>query len=263
MKKVLSIVFVLAILTSCVHGRMQVVSLSCDKLTQSDSVWYYRDSLVDIEYYYYSKGGHINFEIVNKTDKPLFIDGKNSMLIANNAQKSYWMDKEQINANLSFYPNTYFRNNNPINGVITKADRITMIPPHASIVVKKFNVCNGTLYNISQYSCIIDTVPINWKNKPGKKTTITKAHFQKSNTPLSFRNFVSLSKTEDFKEPIYYDFPFYISDIWDMDARQATMSNQPVYFSSGSYANFGKDKTDIHPFKEAWKFYLTNIKPIQ
>jgi hypothetical protein len=238
---------------------MQIVSLECDQL-KKDTTWFHSDSLVSIEYFYYTRGGKIIFSISNLSNKPIFLDGKNSFVLIGNKKMDYWNDIAQVNENLLFYGTNHFRLNDPITGTITKAERVSLIPPKSSIIIGKYTIQNErVLFDLSKCQTTSDSVQINWEKGSKKRTGIKKATFEQSKSPVTFRNFISLSKTEDFKDPIYYDYTFWISEILEMDSRQATKSTIPEYYCDGAYFEYGKEKSEFHPYKKPWRFYINTL----
>ncbi|HXB39955.1 MAG TPA: hypothetical protein VNZ49_05385 [Bacteroidia bacterium] len=245
--------------SSCTVSKMQVVSLDCNKL-RKDTTWVYSDSIVKIVYFYYTNGGKITFILANISDKPIFFDGKNSFILAGNKKLEYWQDVEQINGYVTFRNSTHFYSvNDPIHATVSKQERIVLIPPNSNILVSKYFVHDATMFDMSKYTISRDTVPVNWDSGSKKKTVISKASFKELNSPEAFRNFLTISRTEDFKNPLYYDFSFWVAEIWEMDARQGTKSDYPPDFATGGYVEGNFPNSGRHPYKKPWKFYLNNI----
>lgn len=238
---------------------MQLISLDCDKL-KKDTSWVYKDSIIEVKYFCYTRDGKLSFVINNLTDKPLFFDGKNSFILVGNNKYAYWTDVSVIKGTttgvttgLSNRYNHY--SYGAINAVEAKLqERMNMVPPKAGIVVSRYFLHDNSLYNLSGYNMKKDTVTVNWKTNSTKKTVIKKVNFDRNNSPLNFRNFITLSRTEDFKVPLYYDFSFWATDIWEMDARQAIKAKSPEDYATGAYVD-----GVYHPYKQHWMFYLNNI----
>ncbi len=261
MKRLIISLFVFAVvLSSCTHYKMQFVSLECDKL-KKDSTWVYRDSIIEITYFYYNRDGKMTFIINNISDKPIFFDGKNSFILVGSNKYPYWSDVAVINGNNTpGYGSAYNRAHVAINAVeVRQQERMNLIPPNSNIVVSKYFVHDNSLYDLKQYGAKNDTVAVNWKTNSSKKTVIKKANFEKTGSPLAFRNFITLSRTEDVKVPLYYDFSFWASGVWEMDARQATKSKFPETYAEGAYKEGNYPYAEYHPYKKPWIFYLSNI----
>src|ERR1700709_201957 len=96
MNRIVFLLFVCVIvISSCSPLRMQLVSLECDKL-KKDSTWFYKDSIVEISYFCYTRDGKMTFTINNISDKPIFFDGKNSFILVGNNKYAYWTDVSVI-----------------------------------------------------------------------------------------------------------------------------------------------------------------------
>jgi hypothetical protein len=261
MKRLIILLFVFVVfLASCSVSKMQFVSLECDKL-KKDTTWFYKDSIVEISYFLYTRDGKMTFTINNISDKPIFFDGKNSFILVGNNKHPYWTDGSVINGAIAGYATRNNRHSyGTINVVETKLqERMNLIPPKSGIVISKYFLHDKSLYDLSGYNVKNDTVTANWKTNSLKKTVIKKANFEKTNSPLSFRNFITLSRTEDFKIPLYYDFSFWATDIWEMDARQGTKSKSPENYAEGAYGDGNNLHAEYHPYKKPWMFYLNNI----
>jgi hypothetical protein len=186
---------------------MQIVSLENEKIPRNDTMWDYKDPLVDIWFNFYTQNGSDWFIIYNKNTRPVFFDLKNSFVSVNNFKKDFWSDVSQFNGNLTFkqYKSVTLQTRNPISGSISRQDRIIMIPPNSTDGVKTTVNLAKSMYGMDNYKCIADTVRANWSS--AKKTTVIKtANFNNSNSPTKVRIFLTLSKTEDFRDPAYPDF---------------------------------------------------------
>lgn len=257
--KFIAILIVINFFSSCSVYKMQVVSLDCNKLTK-DSTWYYKDSIVEMNFFFYSNNGQLNFKIINNSDKPIFFDGKNSFLLLGNQKTEYWNDISQMKGTLAFNNSRHsYYSKAPVNASIARPERIVFIPPKTSYSLTKFYVAKG-LYDLRKFNDVItDTVKANWNDKVDKKVAVKKINFQESNTPYNFRHFITLSLTEDFKNPLYYDFLFWISEIQEMDAKQATKSAHPENYCNDAFRESDTQNIKIHPFKKPWRFYTHNI----
>jgi hypothetical protein len=253
-----------AILSSCNPYKMQLVSLDCDKL-KKDTTWFYKDSIVEIYYFCYTRDGKLTFTINNISDKPIFFDGKNSFILVGNNKYAYWQDVSVVKGTTSGVTTQGLSRYNhysygTINAVETKLEeRMNLIPPKAGIIISKYFLHDKSLYNLAAYADQNDTVAVNWKTGSSKKTVIKKVNFEKANSPLNFRNFITLSRTEDFKTPLYYDFSFWATNIWEMDARQAIKSGSPEPYAEGAFSDGNFQNAQYHPYKKHWMFYLNNI----
>jgi len=255
MKLLFSLAFVSIILISCVPQVQLITVKSTNKaLINNDLV--YQDSLVKISYYLYSPNGILLFRIRNCSAKPIFIDWKNSMYIVSNDKRySYWNDESNIvehvhGANIQ-WTSWISTTNGTIQGQIKKPERITFLPPSTEIEISKYAISDGKMFNMNGTTEII-TEKNNWK-KTKKPATILHCSYDIKNTPLNFRNYITVSLTEDFKQPNYYDFGFWISDIHKMNIKQ--LVGDFFYIAN-------MDSTQInskyHPYKSPNRFFISD-----
>ena len=237
---------------------MQVISLDSEKIKKNDSLWVYHDSLVDVWFYFYADKGLDMLFIQNKIDKPVFLDLKNSFISINNFKKDFWSDVSQLNGDLTFkqYKSITFTTHNPINASLSRPDRIIMIPPNSVDNIKTGVSLQTQPFLMDSFQSKNEVVAANWTKN--KKTLIKSADFNNQSSPSHIRFFLTISKTEDFKNPVYHDLYFWVSNIMEMDARQGTNSSYPYDYLTGVYANGEKDpdKATKHPYKKSWRFYL-------
>jgi len=250
----------LLLLSGC-KSKMQIVSLQCSNIPRQDTLMIAKDSTIEVIFYFYGRNGNARVAISNPGDKPVFIDKKNSFIAANNRQINFWSDVSQVNGNLSLnqYRTVLPRVNEPFNGTISKTDRVDMIPPHSMISIDPQISLHYLRFDMSQFKTHNDTVAASWTDH--KRTMIRSASFTDQNSPSSFRFFFTVSPTEDFKAPKYYDFTFWVSDIMEMDARQGTGAYYAYDYDTGVYGLIDKgEKAKYHPYKKAWRYYLMDTK---
>lgn len=243
----------LLLLISCTP-QMQLVTVKSTNQTIEDNNLVFQDSLVKITYDFYSPNGTLKFQIQNKYNKPIFIDWKNSMyIVASNQRFSYWNDES------NFSGKTYETNvewtswlsnaSGSIKGKMSKEERISFLPPATAIQASKFHVANGIKFNMNGESEITYDKN-NWR-KTKKQVKITHSKFNIENTPLQFRNYIAISLEEDFKQPIYYDFEFWISEIQEMSAKQ--LVGHSLF---KTYMNAIVSGSKFHPYKKSNFFFI-------
>ncbi len=247
-------IFLLSV-TAC-HSKMQIASLKCDKIPLSDSLMVFQDSLVDVKFYFYENNGSKAFTIKNKTERPVFLDFKNTFIMINKNRLNLWEDVSQFTGKTNQYNISEFEySRGTIKAAIKKPERIIMIPP------KSLQIVNTATPLLKRQILLSETqkenVKANWTSK-NKTTVIESMDFTNENTPLKFRIFISLSKTEDFRDPFYFDFNFWLNNMLQMDARQATKSKKFAKHYKGKYSFVEKEteKLDKHPYKKAWRFFI-------
>jgi hypothetical protein len=242
----------------CQTEKMQVISLDNPKIEKNDSLWVHRDSIAELWFYFYANNGADRFAIRNPSDKPIFIDLKNSFIAVDNYKRDFWSDVSSVNANLTFqqYRSIDLVSENPISGSISRPDRIIMVPPNSVGLIQTKVALRSKPFATDGLKSRNDTVAANWTKKE-KKTVIRSFDFDDKTSPSSMRLFLSLCRTEDFKSPLYHDLYFRVSNIMVMDSRQATRSKFPSDYSSGAFTGTEKnERSDKHPYKKSWRYYI-------
>ncbi len=231
MKRILYLTISALILVSC-SSQIQLVILETSTPGVDKEKLIFKDSLVIITYNFYDKKGTMKFTIYNIHNKPIFIDWKQCSYISSvNKYESYWTDKSEINmtsnsSELNILPDLTVSSGD-IKGIINKKERITFLPPNTVVEVTMFKVGKKNFYKPgNKQTAILEKC--NWKDTE-KTTKIIIYKYSEEETPLSFRNYLAISTTEDFSKPIYYDFSFWLSEIHEMDIKQLL----------GSYYNWG------------------------
>lgn len=238
---------------SCKNYQLVTLEPADESIINND--WVYQDSLVTIDFNFYSNKGIIEYKIRNTYDKPVYIDWKRSMIITDNHNKMvYWKDQSNINttsSSQSIQPNRWVYTDGASSGTITKPERITMLPPNTKMTVSKFTVAK------ERYGVEADTARIveHEKTYPyvnEKNEKIQLFDYDRENTPASFRIYLTASLSEDFNEPLHYDFEFWVSEIMMMGARQLSGSHDnPDYFLRNK-----KNSPNYHPYRKKNRFYI-------
>lgn len=203
----------------------------------SDNKYKYEDSLVIINYDFWSSGGEVNFTIYNKSNFPIYINWKNSNFIFNGFNNEYWSDIVVTNTNSKThivgnkYSNTkssvtvnqtnpYIITNSDYKSVML-ADEITntvtvskrdnpsiQIPPKSFNQFEKFSINMPLIliHDTLKYENFKEELLVSFiKNY--------QRNYIKENTILFFRNYIAISKEKDFNKQIFIDNDFWISSI--------------------------------------------------
>lgn len=191
--KIATMVFLILLLTSC-EAVYQVQSLKSNNVLWDGQNFSYQDSLVRINYNFWSIGGRLNFVITNVTKSPLFIDWAHSNLIYNGRSYDYYNDNVVVNS-LSLSEgggvsdkktgNYYYGSSGKGISIISKEKPQVQIPPNSFITVNKFGLGMGAVNGDS-------------------------LHFNSSETPLYFRNYLAISTKQDYSSPVYIDNLFWL-----------------------------------------------------
>ncbi len=126
------------------------------------------------------------------------------------------------------FSNSYSRSSFNSITSITKPERITFIPPGATISMSKYSIIPGNIFNISQTnSYTIDTTLLfnGFYEDIGnnifryndstttKKVQLSCINYDKDSSPYFFRSFLTYSTYENFTKEFYIDNSFYVSRI--------------------------------------------------
>jgi hypothetical protein len=137
-------------------------------------------------------------------------------------------------------------------GTKRKPERITFIAPKSESA--------WTTYYIGRINGVVldkATPPIELQRLDNKKKK-TRAYIEEytqDESPIDFRNFVTLSTKESFENEFYLDNEFYISKIMEVNNKQfaATAENESLYFDGKNYyvviPNENSVEVRTHPMK--------------
>lgn len=223
---------------------------------RSDGGLVFENDTVKISYYFWDENGVLAFSIYNKLNVPLYVDWKKSSFVKRDDKFDYWID-EQTGENTTEYASVRYRGIVPgwsgstgtalTNTKTFKPERITFIAPHSKYNKYSFSIYNpkGTLLDTS---IEMENVQSIWRKN--YKTGMYIADFESDRTPLTFRNFLTLSTSEKFEKEFYVDNMFYIASIKEMTTDEFLGE---AYFSS--------DNTLVspYPYKAENCFYVKNI----
>lgn len=235
--------------------KMQVISLQCDTIPKHDTLWLAKDQNVEIGFYFYARNGSTVIYFHNPGNKPVFFDKKNSFIAINGEQTGFWNDVSQVEGNISLYKTQ----KKEFNATIIKSNRVDMIAPKATFTFDPGITLHNELFDLHKLPAKTYTVQANWTNRP-KQTQIKSVDFTRENSPCNFRIYITASATEDLKEPTYYDFTFWTSNIMEMNARHCVKSILPYDHLYGIFKV--NDKTingEYHPYKRSWRYFIANI----
>jgi hypothetical protein len=154
----------------------------------------------------------VHITIKNNLSKPIFVDWSKSAVIINGKRYPYWADEATLSAyvqssQVQWYPD-YSSSTGSVSGSIYKNERVSFIPPQSFMTY--------TPIRLRSY----------YFNLPGKEmgkevniyalTGVSKGlrfDFDKENSPLKFRSFLTLSTEEDVKNPFYLDTEFWTTEV--------------------------------------------------
>jgi hypothetical protein len=255
-KKNSSILFILIFLLSACRY-VQVVTLESHN-TKLERYLIYENDTLKVAYDLWAHHGILSFSIYNKLNKPLYIDWKKCSFILNNSKKlDYYVDMEKSDQ-ISYYNGYLWYNywGRPNTSSVSagrqttiKSERVTFIPPKASIGSSKFKLTKGYYILVNPK---VEMVEKTWKPKSKKLTKIKKLEFADSQTsPEFFRNFLTFSTSEKFETEFYVENSFWVKEIVDMKRRQFLGAERTgsVFRSPNKFYNYLDNKPDPYVTK--------------
>jgi len=233
---------------------IQLLDTKSPNVNIVNEYYIYETDTIKIIYSLWEEEGIMSFAIFNKLNVPIYIDWKKSSYIDNSIKLDYWIDEESINSS-SYYGGYYYngvllRPGYTINkGIKTtqttkvKPERITFLPPKSNCYKSQFHILPQFYYTFNTNTEYKD---VNRNDRPEKKTKVYEKNFTKDTSPLIFRNYITISLTEDFKKEIHIDNIFYISCVKEMELNHFKYVEKYV---DGIYYY-------LTPFKNNTSFYL-------
>jgi hypothetical protein len=209
-----------ALISSCDVYQVYTAQSDNVKLKDDNKFYFENDDLL-INYNLWRKNGSMFFLVYNKSKKPIYLDLKSSSFIKNGEVFEYWLDVEKTTAisnsasnyneksksrvyNDRYNSGTIDRTYGNVNTTtVTEATKVkarpdVQIPPSSW---KQFYV-----YDIGQDY-------ISQGRNTAKKSKVQELNFDKTNSPLSFRNYIGYSFDKDYKELKYIDNDFFVKKI--------------------------------------------------
>lgn len=228
MKTYLPFIGLLLWLGGCAPKQSQLITLSSDTLKPSPQQGFVYDTdTLRLSYQFFSERGVIHLSIENKLDKPLYVDWKRSAFITGNTKLDYWYDVAAVNLYGTAYTSTYsryLRNWNSsltsisLDGTIRKENAIDFIPPGTKLEKDQFVIVPDRALPLpGQFRTETVTSTVPYRPKP---VSVQTYQYTPNNSPLTFRNYVTLSTDKDFKHEIVLDSKFWASDVQVMPYQQ-------------------------------------------
>ena len=248
MKSLLFASLLLALLAGCTPN-IQVVTLRGSNVQSDQEGLVLDNDTLTLRYNFASERGRMHLSIVNKLNQPLYIDWKRSSFIIGQDKIDYWRDVSdvQLSGSSSSYATLYNRYTvGYMNGQISREDAIGFIPPKTKLEKQQFVIVpNGSLIQPGDFT--VEQEKANWVDR--KKPVDVKVYaYNDDKSPLTFRNYLTLSTDKDFKTEFHIDTKFWASDVKVLPRDQVLM----VQKNSQEY-QYGLPV----PFKKADSFYVT------
>lgn len=211
MKLLLFPFITLVLLASC-SPHIQVVTLRGSNVTPTEEGLILDNDTLTLRYNFASEKGRMAISIVNKLNQPLYVDWKRSSFIVGQNKMDYWHDVADVQLSGSSYSTLYNRYTvGHLEGSISKQDAVGFIPPQTQLEKQQFVVLPyGTVPLSGPFE--IRQEKAKWINRTKPIDVITYAYAD-NQSPLRFRNYLTLSTDKDFKTEFHIDTKFWASDV--------------------------------------------------
>ncbi len=256
MKKALTFLYLCAIVIAagCNYKQLCYVS-SLSGLRETDTAYVFENDTLKITYGFWDDRGAMAYAVYNKLNKPIYVDWKKSSFVLNGIKMNYWSDEARASSagtSLSIPLYRWYGMNVTAGSsttTVTKSERITFIAPQSKVIRGSFHLWSG----------YISKIPGSSKKellaKPGhkEKVSVKTVDYTEASSPITFRNFITYSTTENFDRELYVDNGFYLSKIQEMATGDF---NGRAYYDK----NQGKNVRET-PFFSLKRFYISAQNP--
>ena len=232
----------LFLFAGCHVTYMQVYNTDTFNTQKTDNTFVFENDSLKITYSFWSNGGAMSFSVFNKLTTPLYIDWRRSSCIVNSKNSFYAEDSLVSEATTSHSYDYYYKNYIPVSSHTTTTHQkyISFIPPR-SIAEKSLP------FIVRKYISLppVTDVSIRVRNDSRrKKTKIYDYKYDGQNSPVVFRNYLTLSYDEDFQKTFSVDNGFYVSQIQAMD-----IDNFRTVYGDSTIKYYYKKGTDFYLVK--------------
>lgn len=255
MRKLLLAIGTILLLNSCGDESLQIITTKSTNTKVENDFYVYENETVKVTYQFWHDRGLMSFTVYNKLDAPIYIDWSKSCLINNSTKLNYWAG-ESCSA-FRYFGHHYYSgkieapgyNVDELVGVSSSAksamlEKVTFIPPKSNYYRSQFHFWPEDFMRLDRNK--FDIVQSN--ENPKEKTKVWSADYDKSNSPLSIRNYIAVSKTSNTEDCTYIDNEFYVSSVKEMTVGHAL----------GKYVKKNRNYEAVYeqPYKSNTSFYI-------
>lgn len=237
MKRFILLSLSLVALISC-SPNVQLVTLRGTNVLPTDQGLNLDNDTLTLTYNFASERGQMHLTVFNKLNQPLYVDWKRSALIVGQNKYDYWYDIAQVQ--LSGYSSGHYYRIGSIDGTITKEDQVGFIPPQTRLNKLQFMLVPAGDLALSG--------PFTIEKEPSKVGTeklisVNSYSYSAAESPLKFRNYLTLSTDKDFKTEFHIETAFWASDVKVLPREQLL-------------SRFNGNYLEPVPFKKPDSFYV-------
>ena len=244
MKTYLFALLILVSLSAC-SRQAQLVTLQGNNVQPVDDGLVLNSDTLTLIYSFSRERGQMELTLINRLERPLYVDWKRSAFVMGQDQYAYWQDVADVN--LSNWGSQYGRYSvGSTVGTISKNDQVGFILPQSRIVKQQFVLVPRSSLSLTGPFNVVGEKPLN--NLYSKKPVDVKVYtYSDGQSPLQFRNYLTLSTDKEFQTEFVIDTKFWASDVrvLPLDQVEPITTQQP----DGSY-------TVSKPFFKPNKFYV-------
>lgn len=187
------------------------------------------DSL-EIRYNFSGENIPVKIKIKNKSEKPVYIDWKKSVVIIDGKKYNYWNENSHIELSSTSYP-LFYNIYTDTEGTIEKDERITYIAPRSYIETTRI------FLQTTEFELLPENNFRSMRMRSGNGSVKVKRYnFSEEDSPLIFRSLLTLSSKETFTDETLFESTFWVSDILESPSKSLPLQ-QP---------NEHGDETDIN-----------------
>lgn len=214
--KFMATCFIAIALSSCsTYVKLVEVEAGNGKKDSDKNILFENDT-VRVEYNLWGAGGRMNYRVYNKLNVPLYINWFKSSYIKWDTKYSYTGDHRD----LSFIPPRAYVEN-PVSYILLR-EQSSATYASTSKSGKRIKIENVDIRN--DKNATKESVAKTW-TKSGKTTVYSKT-YDKTSTPLAFRNFITVSTCEsadecnNAKNLIFINNDFFVKKMTEMKTKQ-------------------------------------------
>jgi len=239
---------------------IQLMETNCPncKVAENKENYIGGNDSVTVVYSLWANGGIMSFEIHNNLNQPIYIDWKKSGLFRGDERIEYWRDEQLASSQSGSASSTYSGKNIYNYGMIpnpslvtvgatvsqthvVKPERISFLPAKSKFVPPQvYILMSGDYFLPDDCKFQLEAFPNQVNDSFATFLTI----FNKQNSPLNFRNYITWSLQENMTNEFFIDNSFYISSVQEMNEE-----------------SYNRKKESINKMSYHQMFYKMVIKP--
>lgn len=221
-------------LSSC--SKFQYATILSSQPTKSSGIEVENDT-VKITYYFRGQNCPVLIEVYNKLNQPIFVDWAKSALIINEQRFSYWEDKTIVRTTTSAteinWTKSVSSSTGITSGTLSREEQVSFIPPKSFVKYNPLTVKSSFFElppPVKQQEVHISNL--------NTSATAKKYTFSESNSPLTFRSYLTLSTSDSFSSSFHLDNDFWVSEILTTYAQPSVMNPASTQFTLSTSTGF-------------------------